>query len=58
MQESEDGVTSVAVPVASPSGMRYAIVVSVPVHRMMPALRTTIVAALTEAAQELSTLLV
>ena len=58
MQESEDGVTSVAVPVATPSGMRYAINVSVPVHRMTQAVRTTIVAALTAAAQELSTLLV
>jgi DNA-binding IclR family transcriptional regulator len=58
MQESEVGVTSVAVPVASPSGTRYAISASVPVHRMTQALRTTIVGVLTEAAQELSTLLI
>jgi len=58
MQESEDGVTSVAVPVASPSGVRYAINASVPVHRMTQALRTTIVVELTAAAKELSTLLV
>lgn len=58
MQESEEGVTSVAVPVASPSGTRYAISASVPVHRMTLTLRDTIVAVLTEAAQELATLLI
>ena len=47
-----------AVPVASPSGLRYAINVSVPVHRMTQAMRTAIIAALTEAAEELTTLLV
>jgi DNA-binding IclR family transcriptional regulator len=58
MQESEEGVTSVAVPVASPSGTRYAISASVPVHRMTLTLRDSIVAVLTEAAQELATLLI
>jgi len=57
-QESEEGVTSVAVPVASPSGVRYAVNASVPVHRMSPSVRSSIVTELTEAAEELSQLLV
>ena len=57
-QESEEGVASVAVPVASASGVRYAVNASVPVHRMSPSVRSTIVAALTDAAEELAQLLV
>jgi len=57
-QESEEGVTSVAVPVAGQGGVRYAVNASVPVHRMSTSVRTTIVTALTDAAEELSQLLV
>lgn len=39
-EESEDGVTSVSVPVAGPSGTLYGINVSVPAHRMSHQLRT------------------
>lgn len=58
MQESEDGVVSFAVPLASPSGVHYGLNVSLPVHRMTPANRSVIVAALAQAADELGQLLV
>lgn len=48
----------VAVPVAGPSGVRYAVNASVPVHRMSTSVRSTIVTALTDAAEQLSQLLV
>lgn len=57
-QESEDGVTSVSMAVQSPGGLWYSVNVSVPVHRMSPALRASIVTALEGAVEELLTLLV
>lgn len=57
-EESEEGVASVSVPVDSPSGVHYALTVSLPVHRMTAATRTEIVAALKEAAKELEKLVV
>ena len=56
-EESEDGVASVAVPVASPSGVLYAVNVSVPTHRMTRALRNKIAESLKSGADELSTIL-
>lgn len=57
MQESEDGVASVAVPLTGPNGDLYAINVSMPVSRMSAATRSRIGAALQEAAAELAALL-
>lgn len=56
-QESEEGVTSVAIGVASPSGSLYALNVSVPAHRMSAALRGEIVPVLRAAAEQLAPLL-
>lgn len=58
MQESEEGVASVAVPVTSPGGSTYAINISLPTSRMSPAARSRIAAALARASTELSGLLV
>lgn len=57
-EESEDGVTSVAVPVSSPSGALYGINVSVPAHRMSPALRTQLAKLLQATAADLQNLLI
>lgn len=57
-QESEEGVTSLAVPIASPSGVRYALNASLPTSRMSAATRAHVASALTAAAQELAALLV
>jgi DNA-binding IclR family transcriptional regulator len=57
-EESEEGVTSVSMPVTTPSGIRYAVNVSVPVHRMSTTSRTPIVEALGQAVDELMKLLV
>lgn len=51
-QESEDGVESVAVPVLSPTGVRYAVNASLPAHRMAPEVAQRLAARLTEAARE------
>ena len=56
-EESEDGVASVAVPVASPSGVLYAVNVSVPTNRMTRALRNEIAESLKSVADELCTIL-
>lgn len=58
MQESEEGVVSVAVPVTSPGGVVYAITVSLPSMRMSAAKRAKIAAALAAASTELAGLLV
>ncbi|SHL06522.1 transcriptional regulator, IclR family [Pseudonocardia thermophila] len=57
MQESEDGVASVAVPVVGPNGALFALNISMPTIRMPAAVRTRIAAALQEAAAELTELL-
>jgi IclR family acetate operon transcriptional repressor len=57
-QESEEGVSSIAVPVKSASGVLYAINASLPVQRMSTASRSRIAAVLADAAEELSALLV
>lgn len=57
-QESEEGVISLSVPAASPSGVHYALTASVPDQRMSPTAQDQIVAALTAAARELAELLV
>lgn len=57
-EESEDGVTSVAVPVSSPSGALYGINVSVPAHRMSPALQIQLAALLQITQTELQSLLI
>jgi IclR family transcriptional regulator, acetate operon repressor len=56
-EESEDGVASVAVPVASPTGVLYAVNVSVPTHRMTRTLRNEIADSLKSVADELSSIL-
>jgi IclR family transcriptional regulator, acetate operon repressor len=56
-EESEDGVASVAVPVASPNGDLYAVNVSVPTHRMTRTLRNEIAQSLKAAAAELTSIL-
>ncbi|MDQ1677903.1 MAG: hypothetical protein QOC93_3047 [Actinomycetota bacterium] len=56
-EESEEGVTSVAVALHSTRPPRLAIVVSVPVSRMNDDVRKTILAELTVAAEELDHLL-
>jgi IclR family transcriptional regulator, acetate operon repressor len=57
-EESEDGVASVAVPVATPSGVVYAVNVSVPTHRMTRVLRSEIAESLKSAGHELTSILV
>lgn len=57
-EESEDGVMSVAVPIASPSGKYYGINVSVPAHRMTEQLCTELGAMLQRAAEDVQGLLV
>ncbi|MGH3588391.1 MAG: IclR family transcriptional regulator, partial [Pseudonocardia sp.] len=57
-EESEEGVTSVAVPVSGVSGVMYAVNVSVPKHRMTRALRMEIARSLRSAAEELTSVLV
>jgi IclR family transcriptional regulator, acetate operon repressor len=52
-EESEDGVTSVAVALAGPSGTVYGINVSVPAHRMSEELRSDLGVMLRAAAEEL-----
>lgn len=54
-EESQEGVTSIAVALDSPSGVQYAVNASVPINRMSPALRTAIASALQQAAEELTT---
>lgn len=51
-QESEDGVVSIAVPITSLSGVRYAINVSWPAHRISAGMRDRIAVALRAAAVE------
>lgn len=51
-QESEEGVESVAVPVLSPSGVRYAINASVPAQRMTAQLAQRLAARMMVAAEE------
>ncbi|WP_035747626.1 IclR family transcriptional regulator [Arthrobacter sp. CAL618] len=57
-EESEDGVTSVAVAIISPSGAYYGINVSVPAHRMSNQLRSELGAMLQMSAETIRTLLV
>ena len=57
-EESEDGVTSVAVALTDPSGTPYALNVSVPAHRMSDQLRVELGAKLQAAAEELQGLLI
>lgn len=57
-EESEDGVTSAAVAVLSPSGACFGINVSVPAHRMTPKARAEHGIKLQEAAKEIEGLLV
>ena len=58
MQESEEGVASVAVPVTSPGGVSYAINISMPTTRMSSAARARLAERLAEASKELTALLV
>jgi IclR family acetate operon transcriptional repressor len=57
-QEGEEGVTSVAVPVATETETLYAINVALPAQRMTKALSKEIADCLVEAAYELRTLLI
>lgn len=57
-EESEEGVASVSVPIGSPSGVHYALTVSLPVHRMTAAKRKEIVESLRAAAEELEKVVV
>lgn len=57
-QESEEGVASLAVPVASPGGTLYAVNVSLPTTRMNAATRGRVAKTLQAAAAELSDLLI
>jgi len=52
-EESEDGVTGVAVPVPTLGGGQYCLSVAVPIHRATKKLRDEIAGALTGAAEEL-----
>lgn len=52
-EESEDGVTSVAVPLVGPSGTIYGINVSVPAHRMSEELRSDLGTILRAASEDL-----
>lgn len=56
-EESEDGVTSVAVSIAGPSGTLYGINVSVPAHRMSDKLRVELGEVLRASAEDLQGLL-
>ncbi|WP_374153024.1 IclR family transcriptional regulator [Pseudarthrobacter sp. WHRI 8279] len=56
-EESEDGVTSVAVSITGPSGTLYGINVSVPAHRMSDSLRAELGGKLGVAAEHLQGLL-
>lgn len=58
MQESEEGVASLAVPVTSPGGSLLAVNVSLPTIRMSAATRSRIAKTLVEAGKELTGLLV
>jgi DNA-binding IclR family transcriptional regulator len=58
MQESEEGVASVAVAMTSPGGDLYAVNISMPTTRMSTAVRAKVAAALISAAQEITDLLV
>jgi IclR family acetate operon transcriptional repressor len=58
MQESEEGVASVAVAMTSPGGDLYAVNISMPTTRMSTAVRAKVSAALISAAQEITDLLV
>lgn len=58
MQESEEGVASVAVPMRSPGGDLYAVNISMPATRMSPAIRAKVAKALIDAAKEITDLLV
>lgn len=57
-EESEEGVTSIAVPITGMSGVLYAVNVSVPKHRMTRTLRGEIAASLLRVGEELSNVLV
>ncbi len=57
-QESEEGVESVAVPVLSPSGVRYGLNASLPAHRMNPSIAASLAARLVEAAEECAAVLI
>lgn len=56
-EESEDGVTSVAVSIAGPSGAIYGINVSVPAHRMSDKLRAELAEMVLTSAEDLQGLL-
>lgn len=56
-EESEDGVTSVAVSIEGPSGTLYGLNVSVPAHRMVDRLRAELGVTLSLAAENLQGLL-
>lgn len=56
-EESEDGVTSVAVAITGPSGTLYGINVSVPAHRMSDKLRAELGEMLRTSAEDLQGLL-
>lgn len=56
-EESEDGVTSVAVSIAGPSGTIYGINVSVPAHRMSDKLRAELGEVVRTSAEDLQGLL-
>ncbi|MGB3442773.1 MAG: IclR family transcriptional regulator [Actinophytocola sp.] len=58
MQESEEGVASVAVAMTSPGGDLYAVNISMPSTRMSSTIRADVAKALAEAAQEITDLLV
>ncbi|TDV56451.1 IclR family transcriptional regulator [Actinophytocola oryzae] len=58
MQESEEGVASVAVAMESPGGDYYAVNISMPSTRMSPTIRTDVAKALIAAAHEITELLV
>ena len=57
LEESEEGVVSVAAPIVGLGGVHYAITASVPTQRMTTSLRNDMIKSLTAAAEELSTLL-
>jgi len=56
-QESEEGVASVSAAVSGSSGRLYAVNVSVPVHRMTAATRSTLAEAVQAAAAQLATVI-
>lgn len=57
-EESEDGVTSVAVAISTPGGALYGINVSVPAHRMSSQLRSELSALARAASDELQSVLI